>query len=293
MQGDTSPHTIAPGAGLTSGYGTLNLYGGLNTNAYTTLAFNLNLSTSIGTGSNGRAVYGGDLINMGSSKLNVSGGSITFTNNPTNFGDYRLFQGLGGSSSNVTAFSLPTAPTGDVYSLSSTADSGYLDLVVSAPFTPTSFSLWASLDKPRIMAGSTATLTGWITNSGGAGSDLLNYTLGASIASGTGSLGTLSNSSGTALAQGATSSPPSTAVFTGTAAGPVTLNLATTATNTNLGGPATGTPSIGVSLNALANRVVTAAPITLGNAQGRFMASQSVGGVARSRPAAGTTRIPA
>ena len=77
VQANSGPHTIAPGAGLSSGYGTLNLNGGLSTNNYTTLAFNMS-SNSIGIGSNSLAVYGGDLINMGSSTLTVSGGSITF-----------------------------------------------------------------------------------------------------------------------------------------------------------------------------------------------------------------------
>ena len=39
--GGSGPHTIAPGAALSSGYGTLNLIGGLTTNANTTLSFNL------------------------------------------------------------------------------------------------------------------------------------------------------------------------------------------------------------------------------------------------------------
>ncbi len=129
----------------------------------------------------------------------------------------------------------------------------------------TNFSLAASLDQSRIMIGQTAALSGSITNVGGAGNDSINYTLGASITSGSGSLGTLSNSSGMALAVGLTSSPASTAIFTaGTATGPVTLSLSATATNTTLGGSASGTTPISVSLDVLAQRIVTASAIDLG-----------------------------
>ena len=84
VQAGSGPHTIAPGAGLSTGYGTLNLNGGLTTNNNTTLAFNLNLGAAIGG-----STYGGDLINLGSAGLSGSG-SITFTINPSNAGDYRL-----------------------------------------------------------------------------------------------------------------------------------------------------------------------------------------------------------
>ena len=138
VQAGAAVHTIAPGGGLAAGqYGTLNLVGGLNTNNYTTLTFNLNLNSSIGVGLNSEPVYGGDLINLAGSVLSVSGGSITFGVDPGNAGDYRLFGNLGSSSSNVTGFSLPIAPTGDTYSLSTTADSGYLDLVVASTGTTT------------------------------------------------------------------------------------------------------------------------------------------------------------
>ena len=76
--GSAGPYTIAPGADLASGYGTLNLLGGLNTNSHTTLAFNMNLGSPIGG-----STYGGDLINLGTSALNVTGGSIAFGVVPT------------------------------------------------------------------------------------------------------------------------------------------------------------------------------------------------------------------
>ena len=146
LQAGNGPHTIAPGAGLSAAqYGLLSLYGGLTTNANTTLAFNLGAPLSSGT-------YNGDLIDMGGSPLTVKGGAITFGANPTAAGDYRLFENLGLTSS-ATTFSLPTpassvAWTGtsstagwnsnhwssstEAYTLSTSVDPGYLNLVVAS-----------------------------------------------------------------------------------------------------------------------------------------------------------------
>ena len=85
VQAGSGPHTIAPGAGLASGFGTLNLNGGLSTNANTTLAFNVDLAPEIS------GIYVGDLINLGGSALTGSGGSIAFVGaSPTTLADYRL-----------------------------------------------------------------------------------------------------------------------------------------------------------------------------------------------------------
>ena len=74
-----------------SGYGTLNLFGGLTTNANTTLLFNT--GSQAGSDGNGSPIFGGDLINLGNSVLDASlSGSIAFVDNPTTAGDYRLFQ---------------------------------------------------------------------------------------------------------------------------------------------------------------------------------------------------------
>ena len=144
VQGGYGPHTIAPGGVLPAGqYGLLSLHGGLTTNDNTSLAFNLGAPVSGGT-------YSGDLIDMGSSSLTVQGGAITFGVNPTTLGDYRLFENLNlGISYNPTGFSLPTpsivAWTGtgtaswnsnhwssETYTLSTSAEAGYLDLVVAS-----------------------------------------------------------------------------------------------------------------------------------------------------------------
>ena len=98
---------------MASGYGTLNLNGGLTTNAYTTLAFNLNLSTR-SAAANGEPIYGGDLINLGGSSLTVWGGSITLT--PDDRGDWRLsaVRGTSFGSPEFERFHLPPAPSGDI-----------------------------------------------------------------------------------------------------------------------------------------------------------------------------------
>ena len=139
VQAGSAAHTIAPGAALLSGYGTLNLNGGLNTNANTTLAFNVTNTPQSG------GVYVGDLINMNSSSLTVSGGSIAFVGaSPTALGDYRLIANLGSGSTNPTGFSLPAVPNGsnDIYSLSTTADPGNLDLVVASAATFSGSATW-------------------------------------------------------------------------------------------------------------------------------------------------------
>jgi fibronectin-binding autotransporter adhesin len=141
-------HTIAPGANLSPGqYGTLNLRGGLTTNLYTRLLYNLNLSTSIGNGSNGDNIYGGDLINLGGSALTVSGGNnqggnISFVSNPIQPGDYRLFQDAGGSS-NLSGFNLPSQ-SGMTYALSTTVDPNYIDLVAVGTGMGASSGTWTS-----------------------------------------------------------------------------------------------------------------------------------------------------
>ena len=134
--------TIAPGYGLPAGrYCTLNLLGGLTTSANAALLYNLNYGSVLGAGSNGYNIYGGDLINLGGSALTVGGGSIAFTSNPTNSGDYRLIANPG-SISGLSNFSLPGTP-GVQYALSTTADTGYIYLVTTA-FATASGGTWTA-----------------------------------------------------------------------------------------------------------------------------------------------------
>ncbi len=115
VQAGSGSHTIAPGAGLPSGqYGILNLNGGLNANTYTTLAFNLNQSTSSGTGGNSEPIYVGDLINLGGSGLSGSG-NLAFGGVIPTTGDYRLFTNGNFASLTLANFTLPTfSRPGDV-----------------------------------------------------------------------------------------------------------------------------------------------------------------------------------
>ena len=135
VQGGANPHTIAPGAGLPTGqYGTLNLNGGLSANSNTTLLFNLGGPVSGGN-------YSGDLINLGGAGLSGAG-NINFVTDPTANGDYRLFGGTLGNP-NLGSFSLPYE-SGWSYSLSTTADPGYLDLVVASAGAYSGTSTWTS-----------------------------------------------------------------------------------------------------------------------------------------------------
>ncbi len=136
VQAGSGPHTIAPGAGSASGYGVLNLNGGLNTNANTTLSFSLGAPVSGGT-------YSGALINLGGSSLTVTGGTIAVNPTITATGDYRLFQGTNFGSPNLGNFTLPAA-SGDVVSLSTTADNGFIDLVVASAATFSGSATWVS-----------------------------------------------------------------------------------------------------------------------------------------------------
>ena len=233
VQAGSGPHTIPPGAGLTSGYGTLYLNGGLSTNAYTTLAFNLNLGNPIGG-----STYGGDLIVIGAGGLSIGQSTaISFASNPSNFGEYRLLSGNIGSPT-LANFLLPTAPSGDTYTLSTTADTGYLDLVVSPLITtPTTYSLSASASPGTIHVSGSTTVTASITNAGAGNADLLNFTNLTLNASG----GTLSGGglpiSGGSLAQGLSNSGSQT--FASNTAGIFTLSSTVgSATNATIGGAA-------------------------------------------------------
>ena len=136
--GLVAPFVIAPGAALASGYGTLNI-NSLTTDVNTTLLYNLNLasSASLGSGSNGANIYGGDLINLTTSTMTVNGGTIAFTNNPdfNAMGDYRLFAGSNFSTRSPTGlsnFTLPTPTGSNNYTcvLNGSVDTGYIDMVV-------------------------------------------------------------------------------------------------------------------------------------------------------------------
>jgi autotransporter-associated beta strand protein len=116
-------HGILPGGA--GAIGTLNV-GGLTTSSLTTLTFDL------GNGSSG-VVTNGDLLNVGAGTVSIGAGTVLSFNTSSAVSglDYRLFGGAGVAGLTTGNFVLPAAPNG-VYTLSSTVDPGYLDLVVSA-----------------------------------------------------------------------------------------------------------------------------------------------------------------
>jgi autotransporter-associated beta strand protein len=115
-------HTIAPGG--VGSIGLLNV-GAISTNSNTTFDFDLGAPVVANS-------YTGDLINiLAGGTLSVGAGTqIAFGTNPTTIGDYELFEGSFGTPT-LTNFVLPSQ-AGFTYSLSTAAQSGFVDLVVSA-----------------------------------------------------------------------------------------------------------------------------------------------------------------
>ena len=90
------------------------------------------LTTTSGVTDLNFATPGVDLLTIGSGGLTVTPTThISFGTNPTVVGDYELITGNIGTPT-LSDFILPTAPSGETYSLSTTANSGYIDLVVTS-----------------------------------------------------------------------------------------------------------------------------------------------------------------
>jgi autotransporter-associated beta strand protein len=125
-------HSIAPGGIGT--VGTLTLSGVLTTSNLTTINFDLGAGPATLIGSN-EVVSNGDLLTLGSAPIISSGTALSFGGTPTTGDDYRLIgdttSGTIVSGINLSNFSLPTPPTGDTYTLSTSVDPGYIDLVVA------------------------------------------------------------------------------------------------------------------------------------------------------------------
>ena len=137
-------HTIAPG-----GMGTIGSLsvGGLVTAANLTM-LDFDLTTPGGSG---------DLLVIGAGGLTLAQHTaIVFGVAPTALGDYRLIAGTFGTPA-LNYFDLPAPAPGQIYTLSTTIDPGYIDLVV-APEPPT---MWC---RPGGSAGDWCTATGnWDT----------------------------------------------------------------------------------------------------------------------------------
>ena len=126
--GGSGPHIIAPGGVGT--IGTLSIGGLVTASNLTELAFDL--TTPGGSG---------DLLMIGSGGLTLAPHTaIVFGTDPTATGDYRLIGGTFGTPA-LSDFDLPTAPPGESYLLSTTVDSGYIDLVVQPVPEPSTLAL--------------------------------------------------------------------------------------------------------------------------------------------------------
>ncbi len=127
----TGPHTIAPGGVGT--IGSLSI-GGLTSSGtvtnLTTLNFDLGPGPATNIGGN-QIITNGDLLTLGGGTISVATGTaMSFGLNATNPGDYRLIGGSIGSITNPNSvFALPSVG-GTGYSLSTSIDPGFIDLVV-------------------------------------------------------------------------------------------------------------------------------------------------------------------
>ena len=74
----------------------------------------------------------GDLLIITSGLTLAPDTAITFGTLPTTYGDYRLI-GYGSVTGDLSDFDLPGAPPNTMYTLSTTVDPGYIDLVVAVP----------------------------------------------------------------------------------------------------------------------------------------------------------------
>ena len=273
VQAGSGAHTIAPD-GFSGSMGTLSLNGGLATNANTTLAYNLNLDVSTGSsGANGERIYRGDLILIGGgltvgANTDLSIGSLS----PAATGDYRLMGGTLGTPT-LTNFTLPPAPVGDTISLSTTADSGYLDLVVAQSnfFTNPSFTLSASAAAARIITGGTSSIAITLGNSGGGVQpDTVLYN---GLSASTGAGGTISGTSGSgSVAYG--NSGSYAANFTSSTTGSYTISP-TVASFSGSNGTTpvwSGTSTTTVTVLGHAAPVYTPATLDLGNVHAGYTA---------------------
>ena len=171
-------YTIAPGNAMTQALGPAgNLtVGGLSTSNSSTLYFDVGAPVANNT-------YGGDLITVASAGPLTIGASTTIalSSLPGTQGDYRLLADsntgtLAGV--NTANFILPSPASNSLkYSLSTTADSGYLDLVVGPSVTAPSYSLSSSAAFHTLIVGGSSSIAVTLANlGGGAQPDTILYT---------------------------------------------------------------------------------------------------------------------
>jgi autotransporter-associated beta strand protein len=123
----TGTHTIAPGGVGT--IGTLTI-GGLTSSSLTTL--NFDLGTDVVT-----QITTGDVLTLGSGTVSIASGTMmTFGGTPITGDNYRLIGDMSGGTVvgaiPLANFSLPSAPAGQTFALSTSVDAGFIDLVVGS-----------------------------------------------------------------------------------------------------------------------------------------------------------------
>ncbi len=252
----SGPFTIAPGVrGVPyfAPYADLTVGGLTLASSQATLHFDLGAPVASTT-------YGGDLISITSGgPLSLAANTtlaISYTTAPVVGNEYRLLADSN-SAALATAASdllLPQAPTGLKYTLSATADSGYLDLLVVPSITTPSFTLSASAAAHTIISGGTSSIAVTLANAGGgAQPDTIVYT---GLSASTGANGTIS---GAASGNAAPLSSGSAAVaFTSSTPGSYTITpsyLSVSGSNGTtpiFNGPAT-TDTVNVQDHALPN----------------------------------------
>jgi autotransporter-associated beta strand protein len=243
VDGATASYTVAPGGVGT--IGTLAI-GGLTTTSLGTLSFDL------GSGA-APHITNGDVLTLGSGTVSIGSGTLLSVGGTPVLGDdYRLI-GDTSSGSVVNAiplanFTLPAAPAGLAFTLSTAVDSGFIDLVVSSggPANLTwnngaATGLWNSVDSNWNNGTSNATYSDgsqvtFNDNNGGNYGVTLNTTVSpASVAI---------NNSGGSYVIGGSGSIAGTAALSKSGSGVATLN----SVNTYSGGTnvSAGTLVVGV-----------------------------------------------
>jgi autotransporter-associated beta strand protein len=128
VNASTNPNQIAPGG--VGGIGTLTL-GGVNLSGTASDLSTINFDLGAGPAASG-IITNGDLLNINGTANIASGTALSFGGTPVLGDDYRLIGGTAVSSITPGNFALPAAPVGDAYSLSTTVDPGFIDLVVGS-----------------------------------------------------------------------------------------------------------------------------------------------------------------
>ena len=165
--------SVLPGSGAYTiepdfygSFGTLAVGGLTTASNQTTLSLTLGSPLANGT-------YGGDVISVANGGvLSIAPSTAIALNSlPTAAGDYRLLADSNTgtlSSVNTANFVLPSPASNSVkYSLSTTADSGYLDLVVAPTVTTPSYTLSSSAAFHTLIVGGSSPVTTTLVNIGG------------------------------------------------------------------------------------------------------------------------------